>query len=325
MRTFIYGATSLCVFLLCLFVIAGFLTAQPTFATPGKDTNQTSPAELEKHVRFLSANGIHRSFPRTADLDQAADYIRTQLQRTGSKVDEQVYEIDDQAFRNIVVTFGPEATDRIVVGAHYDAYGSLPGADDNASGTAALIELAKQLARAKLNRRVELVSYTLEEPPNFRTENMGSWHHAQALKQANKKVNAMICLEMVGYFSEQSGSQRFPVPGLSALYGDKGNFIAVVGDYANVSLTRRVKNEMTAAGSLPVHSINAPAGLPGIDFSDHLNYWANDYPAVMNTDSAFYRNANYHTTRDTPDKLDYKRMAQVVDQLYAAVLNIANE
>jgi Zn-dependent M28 family amino/carboxypeptidase len=324
MRTFAYGAIFLLLLFFCFAFIGGWLTSQPTFAKSGGDANQVSPSELERHVRFLTGD-IHRSFPRTSDLDKAADYVKKEFASTGGQVSEQAYRVDDETFRNVAVVFGPATVDKIVIGAHYDAYGSLPGADDNASGTAALIELGKRLGKASLNRRVEVVAYTLEEPPNFRTENMGSWHHAQALKQGNQKVRAMICLEMVGYFSDKSGTQRFPAPGLGAIYGDTGNFIAVVGDYSNISLTRRVKKEMIAAGSLPVRSINAPAGLPGIDFSDHLSYWANDYPAVMITDSAFYRNSNYHTTSDTAEKLDYKKMAQVVDQLYAAVLNIANE
>jgi Zn-dependent M28 family amino/carboxypeptidase len=268
---------------------------------------------------------LHRSFPRTEDLDRTAAYIKTEFQKSGARISEQSFAVDDQNYQNVIASFGPETGERVVVGAHYDAYGSLPGADDNASGVAGLIELANLLGKENLKRRVDAVAYTIEEPPNFRTENMGSWKHASALKKEGAQVNAMICLEMIGYYSDREKSQSFPVPGLSLVYGNKGNFVVVAADYGNIRLTRKVKKAMVQGGSLPVHSINAPAFLPGIDFSDHLNYWQHDFPAVMITDTAFYRNRNYHSTKDTPEKLDYARLAKVVDQVETAIVQLANE
>jgi Zn-dependent M28 family amino/carboxypeptidase len=325
MRVFLYGLLFLAILLIILLVGGALITAQPVFTSAGKDSGQTQPQELQRIVGFLTNRELHRSFPRTVDLDVTANYIKHEFEQSGARVSEQTFQVDEETYRNVIASFGPENAEQIIVGAHYDAYGSLPGADDNASGTAGLIALAQQLRGADLKRRVDLVAYTLEEPPNFRSPNMGSWQHAESLKKSGVRVKAMLCLEMIGYFSDAKGSQQFPISGLSAIYGDRGNFIVVAANYGNIGLTRRVKKAMIAAGSLPVHSINAPSFLPGIDFSDHLNYWAQDFPAVMITDTAFYRNANYHTTEDTPEKLDFRRMAQVVDGVAAAVKQLANE
>jgi Zn-dependent M28 family amino/carboxypeptidase len=255
-------------------------------------------------------------------LNKSADYIRDEFAKAGASVSEQAYEVDGQLFRNISAAFGPESAERIVVGAHYDSYGGLPGADDNASGVAGLIELARLLSSARLPTRVELVAYTLEEPPFFRTEHMGSMVHAAKLKSNGVRVRAMISLEMIGFFSDRPGSQHYPVPGMGLIYPDEANYIAVVGSLGEIGLVRRVKKAMVQAGDLPVWSTNAPAMVPGIDFSDHASYWEQQYPAVMVTDTAFYRNRNYHRPTDLADTLDYKRMAKVVDQVYGAVLDL---
>jgi Zn-dependent M28 family amino/carboxypeptidase len=171
--------------------------------------------------------------------------------------------------------------------------------------------------------QIDLVAYTLEEPPFFRSEAMGSAVHANALKMQNVKVRAMFSLEMIGYFSDAEGSQKFPNPILKLFYPSRGNFIAVVGDFSQLGLVRKVKRAMRGTALLPVYSINAPGWLPGIDFSDHLNYWRAGYPAVMITDTSFYRNENYHTAQDTAEKLDYARMAKVVLALHAALLDLS--
>jgi Zn-dependent M28 family amino/carboxypeptidase len=325
MRVFLYGILFLAIFFAVLLGAGALITAQPVFASAGKNSGQTRPEDMQAHVAFLTNRDLHRSFPRATDLDAAADYIKQQFQSVHGRVSEQTFQVDEQTYRNVIASFGPESGERIVVGAHYDAYGSLPGADDNASGVAGLIGVARAVSSIDLKRRVDLVAYTLEEPPNFRSTSMGSWRHADLLKKSGTRVKAMLCLEMIGYFSDSENSQRFPFGGMSAIYGNRGNFIVVAADYGNIELTRKVKKAMLGASTLPVHSINAPSFLPGIDFSDHLNYWANDFAAVMITDTAFYRNANYHTTKDTPEKLDYKRMATVVDGVSAAVKQLANE
>ena len=237
-------------------------------------------------------------------------------------VSEQAYEVNGTTYKNVIAAFGPESKERIVVGAHYDAAGEFPAADDNASGIAGLIELAHLLQDVSLPMRVELVAFTLEEPPFFRTAYMGSAIHADSLNKQQASVRLMISLEMIGYFSDALNSQNFPSSVLGLFYPSKGNFIAVVGSFGAGSAVRKVKRAMRSASSLPVYSINAPAFLPGIDFSDHLNYWRVGYDAVMITDTSFYRNKAYHTSNDKADRLDYQRMAMTVQGVYATVLAI---
>jgi Zn-dependent M28 family amino/carboxypeptidase len=222
----------------------------------------------------------------------------------------------------VIAEFGPETNERIVVGAHYDTAGPLPGADDNASGVAGLIELAGLLAKQQLPVRVELVAFPLEEPPYFGSKFMGSAVHANDLRAQNARVRGMISLEMIGYFSDAPRSQNFPAEILRAFYPTKGNFIGVVGTLDEGLLVRRIKLAMQGATPLPVHSINAPLAVPGVGLSDQLSYWNAGYKAVMITDTAFFRNPHYHTVDDTAEKLDYKRMALVVEGVYAAVLEL---
>jgi Zn-dependent M28 family amino/carboxypeptidase len=236
---------------------------------------------------------------------------------------EQPFTISGNTYRNVICSFGPPSNERIIVGAHYDSYREYAAADDNASGVAGLIELARLLSRTNVPLQVDLVAYTLEEPPYFGTAHMGSVVHAQSLREAGVKVKAMFSLEMIGYFSDAPDSQSFPVSLLRAFYPSQGNFIAVVGSLGESGMVRRVKRAMIGASSLPVYSINAPRFVPGVDFSDHLSYWKAGYDALMITDTAFYRNHNYHTAGDTAEKLDYRRMAMVVAGVYGAVIDLS--
>ena len=298
---------------------------QPLPGSPTVDagTVTVSPERLETHVRALSERFAPRDFTHPENLDRAAAYVREELARAGGTVSEQTYEVNGTTYRNVVASFGPDTRERVVVGAHYDAAGPLPAADDNASGVAGLIELAHLLGGARLPLRVELVAYSLEEPPFFRTPHMGSAVHAASLRREGVPVRAMLSLEMIGYFTDAPGSQQFPLGILRWIYPSEGNFIAVIGKLGGGSLVRRVKRAMRRASPLPVHSLNGPRWVPGIDFSDHASYWDAGYAAVMITDSAFYRNPYYHTARDTPGTLDYARMALVVQGVYGAVLALA--
>ena len=281
------------------------------------------PARLESHVRALAEDFVPRDEDHPENLDQAAAYVWRHLEQAGGRVEDQAFEVNGTVYRNVVAHFGPDTRERIVVGAHYDAAGPFPGADDNASGVAGLIELAFLLGKGNLPLHVELVAYTLEEPPYFASPAMGSAVHAQSLKEQGVRVRAMIGLEMIGFFTDEPGSQELPLPFLKLFYPSKGNFIAVVGKLGQGSLARKIKKAMRRASPLPVESINAPPSLPGVDLSDHRNYWARGYPAVMITDTAFFRNPHYHMASDTPETLDYKRMAMVVEGLYGAVKALA--
>jgi Zn-dependent M28 family amino/carboxypeptidase len=281
------------------------------------------PRRLEQNVRSLCAEHFPRDVFHPEVLDRAAAFLRAELEKAGARTIDQPFSMGGRTYRNVVASLGPETTERVVVGAHYDACGEAPGADDNASGVAGLIELARLIAGAPLSLRVELVAFTLEEPPSFGSPAMGSAVHARSLREAGVRVRAMLALEMIGCFKDGPQTQEFPFPPLRLFYPGRGNFLALAGRLSELALLRRVKTAMRKASPLPVHSIAAPRGLFGIDLSDNVSYWDQGFPAIMVTDTAFFRNERYHTLADTPDTLDYGRMAEAVRGLAAAVLDLA--
>jgi len=295
------------------------LVCQPMVAPVPSTPPPVDPARLEAHVKKLSVDFYPRSFDHAANLQRTASYIEEQFKEAGAQVSIQDVLVDKARYKNVVARFGSEHGRLLVIGAHYDSHGGTPGADDNASGIAGLLELAHLLGRSAPARPVELVAYTLEEPPYFRSPHMGSVSHARTLKAAGRDVELMLSLEMIGYFSDSPGSQAYPMTAMKLAYPDRGNFIALVGQFGDFGLSRSVKAAMSGATDLPVYSLNAPALVQGVDFSDHRSYWAQGYPALMVTDTAFMRNRNYHRAGDTFDKLDYKRMAMVVQSVYAVV------
>lgn len=278
-------------------------------------------ARIRADVSGLIAVGAYRNYRSVEILNQAADYIATSWQNAGFEVQRSPFQVDGKIYQNLSIFYGDRNKPRLVLGAHYDVFADQDGADDNASGVAALLEIARLLTEAKpeLPYHLELVAFTLEEPPYFRTQHMGSANHANSLAQTEVEVLAMISLDCIGYFSEEANSQAYPAPGLDWIYPTVGNYIAVVSRLGDWSLTRRVKSLMRAGSELPVYSMNAPDSIPGIDFSDHRNYWPHGINAVLITNSAFYRNHRYHTEEDTAETLDYVRLTQVVQSLYTTV------
>ena len=316
--------------LLLTLLVLPILTAWFVLTQPSFRRNDTSPMtvpidRLEHHVRVLSEDLVPRSHAQPDTLRQCAHYILDHFQKAGARTSMQDYEIIGMTYHNVRAFFGPESGPRLIVGAHYDAVTQTPGADDNASGVAGLIELAYLLKQAPPNGPVELVAYALEEPPHFTTPDMGSAQHVQRLKQEGVQVTAMIALEMIGYFSDKKGSQTFPMALLKLCYPSRGNFISVVGSMKQRTLVRDIKAAMRGATDLAVHSLTAPRALPGIDYSDHRSFWEAGIDAVMITDTAFYRNMAYHTPGDTADRLDYTRMAKVVIGVHQAVLSLSRE
>ena len=297
-----------------------FVTASETAAPVGQTA---SAARLEQGVRKLSTDFADRTFDNETRLEGAAVYLESQLARLGLKVESQRFTAEGRPYRNLVVKLGPDTPEVMVVGAHYDVAGEQPGADDNASGVAGLLELARLLKGQSFRQQVELVAYTNEEPPFFRTPYMGSAVHARSLTESGKRASLMLSLECIGYFSDAPGSQDHPVRLLNAIYPTTGNFISLVGYYQDGDVARQVKAAMKSASDLPVYSINAPGFVVGVDFSDHLNYWNEGFVGMMVTDTAFYRNKAYHTPQDTADRLNYRRMAKVVDGVRAVVMQHA--
>lgn len=282
-------------------------------------------AELERHVRTLSGVEPAREASHPEVLREVADYIGRELAAFGGELVTADFEVSGRTYRNVGVLLGPDTPRRVVIGAHYDVFGELPGADDNASGVAALIGLARELRDVELGSRVELVSWPLEEPPYFGTERMGSAFHAAALEEADVEVTAMIALEMVGYFTDEPDSQKFPDERMKAFLPNTGNFITVVGRIEDAPLVESIRVAMEGAAELPVIGLPLPVVVPGVDFSDHRNYWEHGFDAAMITDTAFYRNPNYHEASDLPETLDYERMYQVVEGVRAAVIALAKE
>lgn len=307
---------------LILILVAVFWLTQPLFFPPRVEIagDAVDPERLEIHVRRLSEDFHKRNFANRENLLATADYIKSELEKAGGAVSEQNFSDDGNNYTNVIARFGAETGEKIIIGAHYDSAFDTPGADDNASGVAGLIELGHLFGKNPPGMQIELVAYTLEEPPFFATEKMGSYVHAESLENEPSGVRLMVCLEMIGYFSDAPDSQDFPTSVMKLLYPGKGDFIAIVGNFTNGLTVRRFKGLMAKSGDLPVYSINAPAFIPGIDFSDHRNYWKFGHDAVMITDTSFYRNPNYHTVDDTAEKLDYARMAQVVRAVYNAVV-----
>ncbi|WFB34313.1 M28 family peptidase [Kiritimatiellota bacterium B12222] len=274
------------------------------------------PAQLEATVRLFSEDFSPRSYVDVKNLELAASFIEKSFEQSHAKVEIQRFTVRGIVYKNIRAIYGNPEAPRWIVGAHYDAHKGTPGADDNASGVAGLIELAHRLGEMPTPPSVEVVAYCLEEPPFFGSEQMGSYVHAKSLKENKTPVVGMLSLEMIGYFSDRKNSQHYPLPSLAKVYPDRGNFIAVISRMDQVAFTRQVHSAMQAGTDLPVEYLNGPEQIPGIDFSDHRNYWTFGYPAVMITDTAFMRNQEYHRKGDTADRLDYPRMAKVIDAVF---------
>ena len=298
-------------FVLWLVIVRPTITTKSALSTE----DQANPLTLRRHVEVLSKQFAARNGDHPAILSKAADYIAAEFRATGGRVSFQEFEVDHTRYKNVIAEYGPQTSDVLVIGAHYDTAGDQPGADDNASGVAGLLELGRLVSTTRLKAKIILAAYALEEPPYFRTAEMGSALHAKSLSERGVSVKLMISLEMVGYFSDRENSQNFPVSPLKLFYPTRGNFILVV-DQLFSNRAQELKKWMSAATDLPVYSLNAPAFIPGVDFSDHLNFWSQGFPAVMVTDTSFYRNAAYHTRADTADRLDYQKMAQVVLGVY---------
>ncbi|OVE80606.1 hypothetical protein BVY03_05945 [bacterium K02(2017)] len=278
------------------------------------------PKNLELHVRRLSETYSPRDYTNVKNLNLCADYIKNQFEQFGqSKISEQAYQVNNETYKNIIAQYGPTTGDPIVIGTHYDAYDKLPGADDNASGVAGLIEMARLLSKTTLTQPIILVAYSLEEPPFFRTENMGSFKHAKSLSDQNKNIKLMISLEMIGYFTDKKDTQSFLFYPLPLFYPNAGNFIGIVDEFYS-NHAHKLKINLKPYLDFPVYTINAPSFIESADFSDHLNYWHFGYPAVMVTDTAFLRNRAYHTKNDTYDRLNYNKMAQIVYGIYRSIL-----
>ena len=315
---------------LVLFVlIIWFVLAQPilTSQLSTEKSLEVKTENLKKHVYTIVEQFDDRIYTNTEMLDKTAAYIYDEFQKQSDEVSYQTFEVegflDDptRGYRNVVANFkGSKSCDEglTVIGGHYDTFDGHAGANDNTSAVAGLLELVRLFKKHPPTCDVQVVAYTLEEPPFFRTPNMGSFQHAKYLHERKTKVAKVIVLDMIGYFSDEENSQNYPFPFMDKFYPKEANFISIVSDlsWSNIALTRELKGVFKQSSNLPVYSMNAFAFVPGIDFSDHHNYWKFGYPAVLVSDTAFYRSDNYHTPKDRPETLDYERMAKVVEGVF---------
>lgn len=277
---------------------------------------------LYNDVEFLTEIRPYRNYLNLESLEKVCDYIRQEFKAAGYQTRDQKWKADGREYTNVITTYNSGKSKTLVVGAHYDVAGNQPGADDNASAVAGLLETARLVAQSQpdLDYKIEFVAYCLEEPPFFATNKMGSYIHAQSLHEQNTNVIGMICYEMIGYFSEEPGSQKFPYEQLAALYPHTGNFIIVVGTTKYEKFNRQVYSRMSADAKIDVQLINLPQEMGLAGMSDQRSYWPFGYPALMINDTSMYRNDNYHQKSDTIDTLDFDKMTEVVNCSYRAII-----
>ncbi|WP_211316386.1 M28 family peptidase [Niabella yanshanensis] len=234
----------------------------------------------------------------------------------------QAYNVEGNTYKNVIASFGPEDAEILIIGAHYDVCGEQDGADDNASGVVGLLELARLLKNQMLPYRIDLVAYTLEEPPYFRTEHMGSYVHARSLFDKNHAVKGMVSLEMIGYYSDAPASQSYPVGLMKWIYGDRGDYITLALNSFSGSFANQFKRLYFENNSISAKSFKVPGFIGGVDLSDHRNYWKFGYSALMVTNTAFFRNGNYHRVTDQLFTLNLAKMGLTIDGIFRTIKHI---
>jgi Zn-dependent M28 family amino/carboxypeptidase len=316
-------------------LIVIFAAAHYMVRMPGTSFSGTAPqlsftelrlkVALEQHVKAISTDLGPRNHRHEENYKKAAAYISTAFEQSGYSV--QNTKDDARPKRgpsNIEVRIeGVSApSEVIVIGAHYDTSGQSPGADDNASGVAVLLELAKLLKSSSPARTLIFVAFADEEPPHFKQNTMGSLSYARALAKTKVKVVAMISIETVGHFSDAPGSQHYPFP-YNILYPSTGNFLSFVGDLSSRALVQRCIESFRREGTLPSEGLAAPRSAPGVSWSDHWSFWQIGAPALMVTDTGSFRSDHYHTKTDTAEKLDTTRMVRVVTGLETVIRDLS--
>lgn len=283
-------------------------------------------AQVEAHVRMLAGEIGERNLSRPDRLAAAASYVAAQLSELGYAVASQEFDAAGVTVRNLEAERrgSGRAEELVIVGAHYDSVVGSPGANDNATGVAATLEIARLLTRVSGPRTVRCVLFVNEEPPYFPAGPMGSRVYARRARERGERIVAMLSLETIGYYSDEPGSQLYPFP-LGLFYPSTGNFVGFVGNLRSRRLVRRAIASFRRHTAFPSEGAAAPGWIMGVGWSDHRSFWEEGYPAIMVTDTALFRYPAYHTEQDTPDKLVYDRTARVVAGLYRVILDLAGE
>lgn len=277
--------------------------------------------DLQNDVRVLTVEIGERNMQNYSALRAAEDFIYTSFKAAGLKPKRQTYRVQGKEVANIEVEIKGETDRIVVVGAHYDSVRGCPGANDNGSGIASLLALARHFAGKSLAKTLRFVAFVNEEPPYFQSEEMGSFVYAREAHSKREAIEAMIALETMGYFSSERGSQKYPMP-LQFVYPDVGDFIALVSNRASGDLLETVARAFTDSKVIPIQTGKFFESLPGVAWSDHWAFWKFGYPALMITDTAPFRYPYYHTAQDTADKIDYEKLALVTKGLIAALAKL---
>jgi hypothetical protein len=293
-------------------------------APPPLTPEQTAlRSELVSDVQALAGNIGERNFRRYRELVAAANFIERSFSAAGLRPRRDNYEMRGQSFDNIETEIRGAQPEIVLIGAHYDSVVGSPGANDNGSGVAALLALARRFAGKPCARTLRFVAFVNEEPFMFQSPEMGSYVYASRCRAAGDRITAMLSLETIGYYSDAPGSQTYPLPGLGLFYPTTGNFIGFVGNVPSRALVREAIGQFRQHAQVPSQGAALPSGIPGIGWSDQWAFWQHGYPGIMITDTAPFRYPHYHAASDTPDKLDYVSMTRVVQGLEKMIEHLA--
>lgn len=281
--------------------------------------------ELARDVQKLAGEIGERNLEHYPALLATADFIEHSFAEAGLRVRRDGYDVGRKRCENLEAEIPGALPGIIVIGAHYDSVLGCPGANDNGSGVAALLALARRSAGKPVAHTLRFVAFPNEEPGHFQTEQMGSWVYARRSQARGEQIDAMISLETIGYYSNEPDSQKFPIIGLRAAYPSTGNFIAFVGNVSSRALVRRTLRTFREHASLSSEGAALPALVPGVGWSDHWSFWQHGYRAIMVTDTAPFRYPHYHAPTDTPDRLDYESMARLVHGLENVIADLVSE
>ena len=314
----------------CLWGYKAMIDIRPKVQRPALDAHARQvitdlKARLKAHIGVLAGEIGPRNVFVPDKLNAAADYIRMFWEKTGYDVGAQTFSVQNVTCRNLAVEIpGRSKPDEIVVvGAHYDSISWAPGANDNGSAVAAMLELSRLFRSASPARTLRFVAFTNEEPPFFKTSSMGSLVYAKAAQKKKENIVAMLSLETIGYYRHEPKTQKYPIP-FSFFYPDTGNFIAVVGNLRSKPLVRAFTRHFMETSDFPVECVATFGFLTGIDWSDQWSFWQCGYPAVMITDTAPFRYPYYHSSEDTPEKIDNYSLARVTHGVYGALTRMVD-
>jgi len=301
---------------------------------PGKNISNAAPlssteielrGELIADVQTLAGQIGERNMARYLQLNAAADFIETSFSRAGLQPRRDSYDLNGRACHNIEAEIRGARPEILLIGAHYDSVLGSPGANDNGSGIAAMLALARRFAGKPAHLTLRFVAFVNEEPPYFLTGQMGSLVYAGRSKARGDRISAMISLETIGYFSDAPNSQTYPAPGLGVFYPSIGNFIGFVSNVPSRNLLRRAIALFRKQAKIPSEGAALPAFIPGVSWSDQWSFWQHGYPGIMITDTALFRYPHYHAATDMPDKLDYDRFALVVSGMQRVIEQLLNQ